>query len=119
MKAPDLHLTLPTRIVVTRKERELRPHFLQQLEGDGAPRRIPLEKPELIIGREEGVDILLTSKRASRRHAVLTRIQQDFAIRDNNSPNGIFLNGLKVNSAALRDGDVLQVANAVFVYYEG
>jgi len=116
---PDHHLTLSTSIVVTRKEREFRPHFLQQTEGEGAPRRILLEKPELMIGREEGLDIHLPSKRASRQHAVLLRKHQDYIILDNDTPNGVFLNGLKIHSAILRDGDVLQVADAVFMYYEG
>jgi pSer/pThr/pTyr-binding forkhead associated (FHA) protein len=37
---------------------------------------------------------------------------------DNDSRNGVFLNGVKVHSAVLRDGDVIQVADSVFVYHE-
>ena len=119
MNTAKANATLPTNIVVARKERDLRLHFLQQTEGEGAPQRITLEKPELVIGRAEGVDIRLASERASRQHALLSRRQQDYVIRDNDSRNGIFLNGVKVHSATLRDGDVLQVANSVFIYHEG
>ena len=38
---------------------------------------------------------------------------------DNDSHNGVFLNGVKVYSAVLRDGDVIQVADSIFVYSEG
>ena len=111
--------TLPTNIVVARRERDLRLHFLQQIEGLGAPRRITLERAEVAIGRMKEADIRIGSERASRRHAILSRRQEDYVIRDNDSRNGVFLNGVKVNSAILRDGDVLQVADSVFIYYEG
>ncbi len=111
--------TLPTDIVVARRERDLRLHFLQQIEGEGAPQRITLERPEVVIGRAADADIRITSDRASLHHAFLSRRQQDYAIRDHDSRNGVFLNGVKVHSAVLRDGDVLQVADTVFIYYEG
>ena len=118
MKTLLANLSLPTNIVVARKERDLRLHFLQQTEGEGAPHRITLEKPKLVIGRSEAADIRLASERASRQHAILSRRQEDYVIQDNDSRNGVFLNGVKVYSAILRDGDVLQVANSVFTYYE-
>ena len=37
---------------------------------------------------------------------------------DNDSDNGVILNGAKIHSAVLRDGDVIQVADNVFVYHE-
>ena len=119
MNTVKANFTLPTNIVVARKERDLRLHYLQQTEGEGAPQRITLEKPEMVIGRSEEADIRLVSERASRQHALLSRLQQDYVIRDNDSRNGVYLNGVKVHSATLRDGDVVQVANSVFIYHEG
>ena len=43
----------------------------------------------------------------------------DCVFFDNDSHNGIFLNGVKIHSAVLRDGDVIQAADSTFVYYEG
>jgi pSer/pThr/pTyr-binding forkhead associated (FHA) protein len=37
---------------------------------------------------------------------------------DNDSHNGVLLNGVSVHSAVLRDGDVIHVADSVFVYRE-
>jgi pSer/pThr/pTyr-binding forkhead associated (FHA) protein len=37
---------------------------------------------------------------------------------DNDSHNGILLNGVRVHSAVLRDGDVIHVADSVFVFRE-
>jgi pSer/pThr/pTyr-binding forkhead associated (FHA) protein len=60
----------------------------------------------------------LSSKRASRLHALLRRRGHDCMLLDNDSHNGVLLNGVKVHSAVLRDGDVIQVADSIFVYSE-
>jgi pSer/pThr/pTyr-binding forkhead associated (FHA) protein len=111
--------TIPTSIVVARRGRDVRPHSLEQIEGEGAPQRIVLDKPELIIGRAEDAGIRLPTQRASRQHAILKRQGVDYVIRDNDSRNGVFLNGVRVHAAALRDGDIVQVVDAIFVYHEG
>jgi len=60
----------------------------------------------------------LTSKSASRQHALVKLRGTECVVADNDSHNGIFLNSVKIHSAVLRDGDVLQVADAVFMYRE-
>jgi len=62
------------------------------------------------MGRDEAANIRINSPRASRRHAFIRRHEEGFELLDNESRNGILLNGLKVYSAVLRDGDVVQVA---------
>jgi pSer/pThr/pTyr-binding forkhead associated (FHA) protein len=114
--APDL--TIATNVVVLRRERVQRQHSLEQIEGEGSPKQIPLEGGELSIGRGNDATIRLQSQRASRQHAFLTRRGAEFVLRDNESHNGIFLNGVKIHSAVLRDGDVIQVADCAFVYRE-
>lgn len=110
--------TVPTLIVAARRERDVRRHRLQQVEGSGAPRMIPLDREEFVMGRDEAVNIRIDSARASRRHAFIRRHQEGYELLDNESRNGVLLNGLKVHSAVLRDGDVVQVADGVFVYHE-
>jgi len=110
--------TIFTRIMVARRERQARPRFLEQLDGPEAPRKFKLDKEDMVIGRAEDADVRLTSSRASRQHALLHRRGEDYVVRDNDSRNGIFLNGLKVHSAALRDGDTVQFADCVFTYHE-
>jgi pSer/pThr/pTyr-binding forkhead associated (FHA) protein len=98
---------------------KLRPHFLQQNQGPGSPKKFELARDSLVVGREPGVDILLASEKVSRRHALLRRNGNEYSIIDLDSANGIFLNSIKVYSAVLRDGDLLQLADAVFLYHEG
>ncbi len=110
--------TVPTLITPARRERDVRPHRFQQIEGADAPRLIPLDRDEVGIGREEVANIRINSARASRRHALIQRHEEGFELLDNESRNGVLLNGLKVHSAVLRDGDVVQVADAVCLYHE-
>lgn len=119
MSTSRFDATIATNIIVVRREREVRPHYLEQTEGEGAPQRIQLDRKELVIGRTEEADVRVPSQRASRQHAFLTQRGTDFVIRDNDSHNGIFLNGIKIHSALLRDGDVIQVADGAFIYREG
>ena len=114
----DTDATVPTNIVVARKERQVRPRHLDQIDGEGAPRTFKLVQDELIIGRADDATIRMPSARLSRHHARLKRRGEEYSIRDDESRNGIFLNGVKVHSAVLRDGDIIQVADCVFAYRE-
>jgi pSer/pThr/pTyr-binding forkhead associated (FHA) protein len=102
-----------------RRERKLRQYYLEQIDGPGMPRRVALEKDEIIVGRAKGTDVELASTMVSRYHALMTRRGPDYVIRDNESQNGIFLNGVKIHSAVLREGDVIQAADCALVYREG
>lgn len=119
MDRPETDATISTGIVGARRERDLRPHYLEQTDTAGPLRKISLDQDLLIIGRAEEADVRLPSQRASRQHAMLTRRGLDYVIRDNDSRNGVFLNGVKVHSAVLREGDILQIASSVFIYREG
>ena len=98
--------------------RRARVPILHQTEGQGAPQKFKLNKAEIVIGRDEKADIVLSSGNVSRQHALIKCRQQDVKIHDYDSRNGVFLNGIKVHSAVLRDGDVIQVADVVFEFYE-
>ena len=111
-------VSLDDAIILSRDERRSRPPLLEQIDGEGAPRNFKLLQDELIIGRAEEAVVRLLSARSSRHHAFLKRRGDEYVIRDNDSRNGVFLNGLKVHSAVLRDGDILQIADSVFAYHE-
>lgn len=118
MSTSRFEATIATRVSVVRRERETRGHSLEQIQGDGAPKIFDLGLAQLVIGRAENAEIKLSSQRASRQHAILDLRGTDYVIRDNDSHNGIFLNGVKIHSATLRDGDVLQIADCAFIFRE-
>jgi two-component system, NtrC family, response regulator AtoC len=115
----EFEATITGNAHVLRRQRDRQRHALEQFEGEGAPRVVVLEGEELVIGRASDAQIRLSSKRASRQHAFLRKHGTDCMLFDNDSHNGVFLNGVKVYSAILRDGDVIQLADSGFIYTEG
>jgi pSer/pThr/pTyr-binding forkhead associated (FHA) protein len=65
--------------------------------------------PETTIGRSPDCGIFLDDVTVSRRHAVLAERDGRFWIDDLGSLNGTFLNRRRIESAALDDGDELQI----------
>lgn len=112
----DPTITRNTRLL--RRQRDSRSHSLEQFEGEGAPRQVVIGAEGVVIGRAADTTVRLTTKSASRQHALITMRGTECVVTDNDSHNGIFLNGVKIHSAVLRDGDVLQVADAAFIYRE-
>ena len=79
--------------------------------------RHAIERAELRIGRAPDSDLVLTSLRASRHHAVI-RLEPDGSatVVDAGSSNGTFLNGALVRAGHLAEGDVLSFGGQVFKF---
>ncbi len=71
------------------------------------------------IGRATDNDIVIADVLASRHHATLVPTPRGTEIRDNQSINGTFVNGARVDSAMLRDGDVVTIGNVDLVFAGG
>ncbi len=95
------------------------PH-VRMLEKDGTETTLKLEGRIWIAGREDGCDLLLNDRKASRRQFELTSSPQGFFIRDLASSNGTTLNGMLLahdELKPLRSGDVIRVGQ-VTLYFE-
>lgn len=68
------------------------------------------------IGKLPGVGIVLGGKKVSRTHCRLTRTDFGWRIEDQNSTNGLFVNGRRVTAHDLRDGDMLRVGEFTLKY---
>jgi ABC-type multidrug transport system ATPase subunit len=71
------------------------------------------------IGRASGNDIVIPDVLASRHHATLIPTPSGTEIRDARSINGTFVNGARVESALLTDGDVVTIGNIDLVFSGG
>ena len=71
------------------------------------------------IGRATDNDIVIPEVLASRHHATLIPTPNGTEIRDNRSINGTFVNGARVESAVLHDGDVVTIGNIDLVFAGG
>jgi ABC transport system ATP-binding/permease protein len=86
------------------------------LPGSGA-----LQKPpgSATIGRANDNDIVIQDVLASRHHAFLIQSPLGTEIRDARSVNGTFVNGVRVGSAVLNEGDVITIGNIDLVFTDG
>ena len=66
-------------------------------------------KTPMTIGREEGNGVQLNDERVSRYHLKIHEDQRQFVLTDLDSTNGTFVNGTRVQTAELHDGDRLSV----------
>ena len=77
------------------------------ITSDGRAKQIELESPQMTVGRSEQSDIVLHGTEVSRAHALLSSDQGVFSVRDLESSNGTFVNGLKIQRQKLRHQDVI------------
>ncbi|BCO74841.1 ABC transporter ATP-binding/permease Rv1747 [Mycobacterium intracellulare] len=69
-----------------------------------------------VIGRAEDSDIVISDVLASRHHAYLVPGPTGMEIHDAQSINGTFVNGTRILSAPLTEGDVVTIGNVDLVF---
>jgi sigma-B regulation protein RsbU (phosphoserine phosphatase) len=79
-------------------------------DSDGQ-HRIPLERERTSIGRSPGQDIVLRDPRVSRHHLVILREDGEYAVVDQQSTHGTFVNGARIQRTILKSGDLLQLGS--------
>lgn len=93
---------------------DLRP-ALVFLRGELLAVPIPLEREQVTLGRALDADIRINDARASRLHARITTERDEetgttrYRLSDLESTNGTSLNGARINSAFLQDGDKFEI----------
>lgn len=84
--------------------------------GQGFQKNFLLHKPTMTIGRKEGNDIVIPIETVSGSHATLTNEAGNWFITDNNSTNGVILNGNRVQKHILKQGDKIQLGGALLTF---
>lgn len=77
----------------------------------GERHEVALEGTLATVGRDPSSDLVLNDVKCSRRHAVLEAGPQGLAIRDAGSANGVYVNGARVERAALDAGDLVRLGD--------
>ena len=113
---------------------ELDPEFSHQLDrqrfstdtglfvvesGPKAGARYGLEADLTTVGRHSAADILLDDVTVSRQHVEVERSGDRYRVKDTGSLNGTYLNGDRIESSWLDEGDVLQVGRFKLVFFHG
>jgi pSer/pThr/pTyr-binding forkhead associated (FHA) protein len=76
----------------------------------GKPERVfPIEQPETLIGRSPSAHLCIPDESISREHAVILFEDDTFVLEDLQSTNGTRVNGKRIRTAPLADGDEFQL----------
>ena len=99
----DLQLT--SQLVSTRKNSTLIISRLEQTPSEGKSYQVP----EVIIGRDAGVDYPISNETVSGRHVRLSFHHNQWWVEDLNSTNGTFLNDERLSTPTIIiSGDYLR-----------
>lgn len=91
--------------------------WLESYTATGSrPEVVSLETFPFIVGRSESCSLPIDSHRVSREHATIEQVGDGLAVRDLASTNGTFVNGQRIESAELNDGDLLVFADTEFSF---
>ncbi len=107
---------------VTLEEQLIRPEIPRQPwawlkpHGEGLKPSFPMNKDQIVIGREVKCDLMLNNESVSRRHAEVVRLAEGYLLRDLGSRNGTFVNGQRVQEYVLSDGDKVAIGDIVFIF---
>jgi len=100
------------------QQRDLRP-ALVFLSGELIAVPIPLEREEVILGRDLGADVRVNDTRVSRRHARINSVinketgEIDYILTDFGSRNGTHVNGVRIDNIALHNGDKITLGEHI------
>lgn len=75
-----------------------------------------LKQRPLAGGRHPQQEIQLLDPEVSRRHFLVRAEGDAHIIAETNSANGVFVNGAKISSHTLQEGDQITVGKTVLVY---
>jgi pSer/pThr/pTyr-binding forkhead associated (FHA) protein len=92
---------------------------LHAVEGPLRGQRFPIpNKPKIIVGRYEVYDLIVPDPSISRKHFAFERRAEGLYLIDLGSLNGTQLNGLRVSTAKLEQGDRITAGQTVLVFDE-
>ncbi len=88
-------------------------YVLSFVAGKDQGREFPLP-PDLniVIGRVSDVDVLLLDEKVSRKHARIFTHNGKIAIEDLASKNGTFVNGARIRTTDLKEGDEIVIGTS-------
>ena len=118
--APELETDLEEEVHISPEELEGGRGVLVVKRGPNAGSKYFLDKDVTGIGRHPDSDIFLDDITVSRRHAEIRRKGGDgFQLHDVGSLNGTYVNRERVEDAALRSGDEVQIGKFKLVFLGG
>jgi len=92
--------------------------FLEITGIGNEARVVELRREETVIGRTSECDIPLPSNNVSRKHACVGFRNEEYHIKDLNSTNGVYVNGVKIEKCVLRNLDQIEIGGIKLLFNE-
>ena len=93
--------------------------ILLVLKGAGVGGRYLLDAMETKVGRDINNEICLDDITVSRSHALITKSNGQYFIKDLGSLNGTYLNAISVRDTAILSGDEIQIGKYHLTLFVG
>lgn len=90
--------------------------FLLCMFGPLKDRKIPLSNDPIILGRERTNPVYISDLLLSRKHCSIEKNGDEFVIRDLQSRNGVFVNGVPIHERNLAHGDRIEIGTSTFLF---
>ncbi|MCB0327886.1 MAG: GGDEF domain-containing protein, partial [Bdellovibrionales bacterium] len=87
------------------------------IAGQDIGRKYEVEKSSLSVGRNSDCDIFVDDDDVSRTHALINIKSEGVYISDLGSTNGTLVNGEKITTHLLQDGDRIQIGNLLVLKF--
>jgi hypothetical protein len=77
-----------------------------------------INTPLTTVGRDEKTNkICIPNTNISRNHFSIIFSNDKYTVVDNNSTNGMIINGYKLKNSELKNGDIIEIADVTFTFY--
>jgi hypothetical protein len=107
-----IRMTLPNE----RKEKKLDTHY-HFIPEESPTFKLKVKKVTNVVGREGSCDIYVESNQVSRRHCLLQVTERGLMVKDLESTNGTFVNGMPMTDGYINEGDRLSLGTYVLTLY--
>jgi hypothetical protein len=84
-----------------------------RLHREGQP-PIEVQAPRALLGRDKSCEIVVEDRSISRRHVAFELREQAWALVDQGSANGTFVEGRRVSEVTLADGQAIRLGSLAF-----
>ena len=91
--------------------------ILKFVDNENKTLKFSINKPVLTVGRDVNNIVVINNNNISRNHFKIIFENNEYSIVDNNSTNGIILNGKRIKKSSLNNTDIIQIADVTFTYY--
>ena len=99
-----------------RKEKKLESHYYF-IPEESPTFKLKVKKVTNVVGREGTCDVYVESSQVSRRHCLLQVTERGLLVKDLESTNGTFVNGIPLADGYINEGDRLSLGTYVMTLH--